>query len=231
MIKLWRNTFHDLGGFVSGCDSDAKVEWKYIVRLFNYQNNLKLHLGNKLRNLHVNYKNQIMKVYLATQLFSNSVADAIEACNISFKLPDFHASEATVKFIRMMNDLFDIFNSIDMKETMYKQPLNRANYEVIMKRLSEIDILKQFDETPMYKSWRNTAVIGVLTLIVSLREIYKEYVENKSLLTFIPTYKANNQDNLEIFHCTMRSHSGFNTNPTCVQYSSAFKKNLVAWAT
>lgn len=230
MIKLWRNTFHDFGGFLSGSDSDEKIEWKFVVRLFDYQRKLKLHLRNKLRQLHVNYKNQIMKVYLATQLFSNSVADAIEICDKSFELPDFRWSEATVKFLRTMNDLFDIFNSIDMKQSGYKQPLHRGNCEIIMKRLGEIRLyilnLKQFDGTPMYLSSRNTAVIGVLVLINSLTELYKEYVEDKKLLTYIPTYKAN-QDNLEIFHGTMRSHSGYNSNPTCVQYGIAFKKTLL----
>lgn len=230
MIKLWRNTFHDFGGFLSGSDSNKKIEWKFVKSLFDYQSKLHLHMGNKLRKLHVNYKNQIMKVYLATQLFSNSVADAIETCDKSFELPDFRWSETTVKFLRIMNDLFDIFNSTDMKQSGYKQPLHRENYEFIVKRLEEIRLyilhLKQFDGTPMYSSSRNTPVIGVLVLINSLKEIYKEYVEDKKLLTFVPTYKAN-QDNLEILHCTMRSHSGYNSNPTCVQYRSAFKKALI----
>lgn len=230
MAKLWRNAFHHFGGFLSGVDSDQKIEWKYVARLFDLQNNLKFRLGNKLTKLHINFKNQIMKVYLATQLFSNSVADAIETCDKSFELPDFQHSAATVKFLRIMNDLFDIFNSVRMTDSGFKQPLHRRNYEVIMSKLEEIRIyvlnMKQFDNTPMYLSARNTPVIGVLVLINSLKELYQEYVEKKQLLSFIPTYKAN-QDNLEMFHSTMRSHSGYNSNPTCVQYANAFKKTLL----
>ena len=36
-----------------------------------------LHLGNKLRSAHIQYKNQKMKVCFATQLFSKSVAQAL----------------------------------------------------------------------------------------------------------------------------------------------------------
>jgi len=52
-----------------------------------------------------------MKVNLAAQTFSASVADALEYCNVVLNLPDFKGCEATVKFIRTIDHLFDMLNS------------------------------------------------------------------------------------------------------------------------
>lgn len=47
-----------------------------------------------------------MKANLAAQAFSSSVADAIEYCTNTPKLPQFQGSEATVQFIRLFYRLF-----------------------------------------------------------------------------------------------------------------------------
>ena len=52
-----------------------------------------------------------VKVNLAAQSLSSSVADAIEYCATILKLPQFQGSEATVKFLRMFDHLFDVLNS------------------------------------------------------------------------------------------------------------------------
>lgn len=189
-----------------------------------------MHLANKLRTLHVHYRNQIMEVYLATQLFSASVADAIEFCDRTLQLPDFKKSDATVRFIRFINDLFDIFNSRKMTDTFYKQPLHKQNHTFIMARLDYIKgylmSLKELDGTPIYSGKRYTFVIGMLVLIESLKGYYHEFVEKRKLLTFVPTYKQS-QDSVEIFSCSMRSFSGYNTNPTAIAFQSAYKKSLL----
>ena len=43
--------------------------------------------------------------------FSASVADAIDYCRNTLKLPHFKGSEATVKYIRTFDHLFDILDS------------------------------------------------------------------------------------------------------------------------
>lgn len=52
-----------------------------------------------------------MKVRLATQLSSNSVADALHYCKNELKLKEFEGCTATVNFIRIVNDMFDVLNS------------------------------------------------------------------------------------------------------------------------
>ena len=48
-----------------------------------------------------------MKVNLAAQALSSSIADALEYCEGKLKLPQFQACGPTVKFIRVFDRLFD----------------------------------------------------------------------------------------------------------------------------
>lgn len=56
-----------------------------------------------------------MKVKLATQLLSRSVADALNFCKYNLNLPAFVGVDATVKFIEIFNDVFDILNTRSIK--------------------------------------------------------------------------------------------------------------------
>ncbi|KAJ6639466.1 hypothetical protein Bhyg_12211 [Pseudolycoriella hygida] len=49
MIKLSRGFMCDEASFLDG--SGTTISWKYFVNLNKLQNNLGLHLGNKIRNL------------------------------------------------------------------------------------------------------------------------------------------------------------------------------------
>lgn len=52
-----------------------------------------------------------MKVSLAAQTLSSSVANSIEFCDRDLGLPEFRDSEAIVRFIRCIDRLFDFLNS------------------------------------------------------------------------------------------------------------------------
>ena len=74
MLKLVRNTLGDGGILV---DKDGKkVCWQYIIALQQLQEKEGLRLGNKFNLAHIRWWQQKMKVNLAAQTFSASVADA-----------------------------------------------------------------------------------------------------------------------------------------------------------
>ena len=52
-----------------------------------------------------------MKVRLAAQLFSSSVADALEYWEQQLKYPQFSGCAATVQFLRTIDAAFDALNS------------------------------------------------------------------------------------------------------------------------
>ena len=76
MLKLVRNTLGDLKVFK---DSNGNlIEWKFVEALAELQEKEGLRAGNKLRIAHIRYWK--MKITLAAQTLSASVADAIEFC-------------------------------------------------------------------------------------------------------------------------------------------------------
>lgn len=100
---------------------------EYVIQLQKLQDEEGLRLGNKLKKAHINWKQQKMKVNLAAQSLSASVADAIEFCSNTLKIPEFQGSEATVTFIRNFNQLFDILNSRNPLAKGYKAPMSLTN--------------------------------------------------------------------------------------------------------
>lgn len=228
MIKLIRNLFGDMKLIIDG--SNQHIKWQYISDLHDLQRQESLHLGNKLRSAHIQYKKQKMKVRFATQLFSKSVAQALQLCKENLCLPQFQDCSATIEFLLKFNYLFDIFNSKNMNQFNYKQPINSWNYTKIMDKLEECKTyilnLKLQNGTPIIDSVRKTGHVGFLICIESLKGLYNEVCEKQKLLKYIPTYKIS-QDHIELFFGCIRSKGSYNNNPTSRQFKAAIKKLLI----
>lgn len=67
---------------------------------------------------------------LATQL-SKSVADALSFYKNNLNLGNFQDCEATIEFITIFNEAFDILNSRKHNDCGLKSALCNKNYEVI----------------------------------------------------------------------------------------------------
>ena len=67
-----------------------------------------------------------MNVKLGAQLMSESVACSLQYC-LEEKLPGFVGCEATIKFIRTFNRLFDVLNSRNLKAFAFNKPLQPSN--------------------------------------------------------------------------------------------------------
>ena len=92
MIKLARKALADRGIIY---DSNKQpIKWDFIVKLHLAQRNDVLHLGNKLKGHHVKWQNHKMKVKIAAQTLSNSVAAAIRFLE-TLKAPGFENSDPT----------------------------------------------------------------------------------------------------------------------------------------
>lgn len=85
MLKLVRNILVNVKEL---CDGNGDViKWQYFKELHELQEAEALHLVNKVRQKHIQYYKNKMKVSLATQLLSNSVADALHFCKDILQLP------------------------------------------------------------------------------------------------------------------------------------------------
>ena len=98
MLKLFRNMLDAYGALVS---PSGKIEWNLIKNLNTAQEESGLRLANKLSLRHIKYHRQKMKVKLAAQLLSNSVASALR-CLQEAGHPDFKGASATVEFLQVM---------------------------------------------------------------------------------------------------------------------------------
>ena len=71
-----------------------------------------------------------MKVNLAAQIFSSSVADALLYCSENLKSSQFQGCSSTVEFIRIIDRLYDILNSRNPFAKGYKSALRACNKDL-----------------------------------------------------------------------------------------------------
>jgi len=94
---------------------------------FYYKKKKGSHLANKSRKQHIFFYKQKMKMKLATQLFSQSVTDALKFCKNSLHLKECYEADPTIKFIEMFNNGFHILNSRSIHSVGYKKALYAYN--------------------------------------------------------------------------------------------------------
>lgn len=230
MVKLIRNAFGEKKQFLD--EEDNLVNFEYIVKLFMLQEKEGCHLANKLRKIHIFYYNQKMKVKLASQLLSQSVADALKFCRDNLKLREFSEVGATIKFIEMFNIAFDILNSRSVNCIGYKKALCVENYEEISKfatifteYIIGLKVKEKNGFVPVLESNRKTGFIGFVGDLNSISKLYSSFIK-PGKLDYIKLYKCS-QDHLELFFGSVRGHGGYNNNPTARQFRSAYKKLVI----
>ena len=116
-----------------------------------------------------------MKVNLAAQIFSSSVADALLYCSENLKLTQFQGCSSTVEFIRIIDRLYDILNSRNPFAKGYKSALRACNKDLWFPFLdiayNYIISLKDTTGKQMISSSRKTGFIGFLAA-TSLFKVY-----------------------------------------------------------
>lgn len=135
---------------------------------------------------------------------------------------EFANADATVEFINIFNDLFDVFNTKSIgNENKFKNSLCSENAADIFEFFERAEIyirnLKMISMTNkrifLCKSKLNTAFTGFIIDMTSLRMIYKQFVEDQNLMTSLSTFPLL-QDRVEILFSKIRSANGYNDNPT-----------------
>ena len=94
-----------------------------------------------------------MKVSLAAQTLSSSIADAINFLDNGLQLQHFKGSESTVEFIRIVDRLFDILNSRSPVAKGFKQPLRLSTQgrwlSILQNTAHDLLSLKSVDGQPL----------------------------------------------------------------------------------
>jgi len=231
MLKLCRNT---LGDWKELYDHNKNIiKWNYFRKLVDLQEKSNLHAGCKIRQRHINYYKEKMKVKLACQTFSNSVADAFEFCSKVLKLVDFDNVDSTIIFCKTLNNIFDFLNTRNfLSKGTYKKPL-KINDELNIKHFIEesinylkgLTVIVKGESQPLVQSTRKTGFVGLIVCLTSVENFYYDVIKTK-VLDFFLTYKVS-QDHLELLFSNIRSMGGFNNNPTPTQFEAAYKRLIV----
>jgi len=224
MIKLARNIFAEKELY----SENGKISFQYVKTLHRLQEEIGLRFANRLLSTHIYFQNKKMKVSLAIQTISNSVADAIDYLRAD-KHIQFLDSEATTEFIRMFDRLFDLLNSSNAYSTGFKSPLSLSNFHYWNNVLNESEMYIRSlmcEGMSILNHRRKVFALGFLIDIKSIRELALELLCNiENPLKYFLTYKTS-QDHIELYFCCLRSRCGFNNNPDVQQVLWAVRRLL-----
>ena len=201
MLKLIRNSWEALGTIV--WPGKGRAEWRFIKSLVNFQAHHGLRLANKLTEAHVYFKEQKMKVYLASQVFSRSVANSLRwlhSQNQSGFTDDSVLS--TAAFCEFINDLFDFFNCKRYYSKNSLVPRISKNTRQLWIPFLEVsqEALKSFEMIggqKLINSRKKTGFLGFHQNCVALKHLADRLFHHGDF-DFLLTYKLC-QDFLEFF--------------------------------
>lgn len=225
MMKLARNCLATLTKIKS---PNGMIDWSYITKLHTLQENMGLKFANKLSRIHIEWTLNKMKVKLAAQTLSKSVADALEfLCKEN--VCGFEGSEETIRFIREIDRLFDFLNSTNPHNKGFKAPITNQNIDCLEKDILNIldylFSLTTIEGVPLYTSSRKTFLIGFAAAVKSIFSISRTLL-NDEHFKFVLSYKFS-QDYLETFFSKIRGRHGYNNNPNVMQFKWALKQILL----
>lgn len=225
-LKLVRNTVakHNITDPVGNV-----ISFNHIKALQQLEEREQLHAATKLRGKHIYFQNEVMKVNLAAQTLSSSVAKALDFCRIDLALEQFKDSAATSTFCQNVNDAFDILNSRNIfSKCPGKHAITRQNLEEKEKKVNElVDYFKslQINGTNILKTKQHTGFFGLITGMQNSIAISRELFQTFESFNFVLTFKFS-QDHLETFFSCIRRLGGCNNNPTVRQFRGVYRKLL-----
>ena len=199
---------------------DVDIKWEYVVDFYNTDNLMSIRMAPKLTDKHITLPPfATMRVNLAAQILSHSVAAGINTLCSLGKLPD--EASATAEFIETFDQLFHAFNSARlMRSHKYKHALSDNSghitfLESCLRFLSKI------------KTGENVVVPCIVGWQISIRSLIMLWQELKTVgFKYLLTNRLN-QDCLENLFSIIRGKGGFRDNPDSQQFRAAFRHVVV----
>ncbi|CAH2100820.1 unnamed protein product [Euphydryas editha] len=203
---------------------DGKIaQWEDIIKMYEQDQKKDMRSAPRLTDAHIHPNSfQKQKVRLAVQVFSNSVVAALKNYESSGSL---QLTNGTIDFIETMNNLFDLLNSNNIDSLkphnkpyrgipVQEELLDKAQH--LFNNMRVINKNNGHDVTNMMKFIKAFNVT-----INSLRQLYNDMKSQG--YKYILTRRINN-DCLENFFGLVRQAGGNCREPTCLQYTRAFRK-------
>ncbi|CAI6342991.1 unnamed protein product [Macrosiphum euphorbiae] len=206
------------------------IEKKHLVSFYNEDSKNNLRAAPKITYSHIfPGPFEKMRVYLAAQVFSESVSAGMLLFLNSSHLPD--TSLPTINFIQNMDKLFDIFNSSrrpGLKQ--FNRPFKNTDSQI-----SHLKFMENFFKTlQVFNKKTNVEVTnqmkfirGWLISISGLFQLWESLKVTNTDESYVLYTSRINQDRLENLFGTFRTqHNGNNINPTPIQFIWSYKQNF-----
>jgi len=194
------------------------IDWWHIVNFYNFDKENDIRLAPKLTDDHICLPMFTkMRVRLAAQIFSHTVAAGIATLNRLGKLPV--ESKSTAYFVDFMDKLFNCFNSSSRKSC---KPLGQAlsDHSGHVKFLQEaFEYLAEF-KLPNNKSL--PCINGWQISIKSLLSLWSDF-RSSYAFEFLLTNRLN-QDCLENLFSIIRGKGGKRENPDAREFRAAYRQ-------
>ncbi|XP_007945029.2 DNA transposase THAP9 [Orycteropus afer afer] len=221
LLRLIRNAFQH---FQSIHFLDGTARWQHLVELVALEEQ-ELSCMERVASKFPNLKNHVIKINCAAQIFSESVASALE-CFLSAGLPPFQNCIGTIHFLRLINNLFDVFNSRNCYGKGLKGPLLLKTYNKVNHLLTEAKTifvsLCDTNNNQIIKGKRKLGFLGFLLNAESLNWLYQNYIFTKVMpFPYLLTYKFS-QDHLEFFLRMLKQVLVTSSSPTCMAFQKAY---------
>ena len=135
-----------------------------------------------------------MKVCLATQLFSRSVAKSLKWCHEN-NVPGFESKDVLVtsEFVSLHNDLFDVLNSRALKSLGLKAALTVDNLPNAQKTFRKFEDLYKVLEAPdgrkVIHSRRKTGPLGFISCIKTVEKLVADMKKGVLPLQHLRCYR------------------------------------------
>jgi len=190
------------------------ASWAVIKEMYDIDSKNAVRLAPKLTLDHINVPGaKKMRVNLAVQVFSRTVAAAIEFMhkNNLFQIEENKTNAlATACLVREFNDIFDYCDSKSLNnKNPNKRPITRQNEKIDKMQRSSL-----FLKNIQFKS-RNVkyCLEGMIRFLETTVYMAKEFfAENPKMWYFVPG--KFNQDCIENLFSSFRGKLGHNTNPS-----------------
>ncbi|XP_065642839.1 uncharacterized protein LOC136074451 [Hydra vulgaris] len=229
MLKLVRNCFGEKKLLKD--NNNGIINYAFIELLYELQSREGIHAASKLKKHYIEWKQQKMKVKLAAQTLSQSVADALDFCANKLKLKEFQDCGPTINFIQLIDRSFDLLNSQNFIGKNYKAPISLSNLEHCTNFVNMVcqylSTLTDIADNLIYKTNQKTGFIGFMFSLQSVIQLSRYLILTpESQFKFLLTCKLS-QNHIEMFFSAVRSQGGFNNNPSAKQFMTTYRRLLV----
>ena len=204
---------------------EKTASWKDVSAFFDKEQKLAIRTAPKLTVKHINPTQFAkMKVKLATQVFSHSVAAGINTYVALNGLPS--SAVGTAELLSRFDQIFDLCNSLSFKDTkICRRPLTSSSphLEQMKKGANFIASIKVINAATRENRTNYLKCLkGWCITLQAIPELWSRL--NRDFDTTFLVTRQLNQDPLENFFGSIRQQGGNSDNPTPVQFKRAYRK-------